>query len=149
MFPQTSLSLFTFIHWRRKWQPLHCSCLENPRDGGAWWAALYGVAQSRRRLKRLSSSSSSTYLAVVRDSQQNSSQIASLLDSSFPVLALEALSYGRQCPPLPAPFLCWKPTLTGPLLLNKCSCSTPTSWKACDLTANKLSVCFLGQGGCK
>ena len=101
----TSLSLFTFVHWRRKWQPtpvflpgeshgwrslvgcspwdrwgsdtteqlhfhfslscvgeengtpLHCSCLENPRDGGAWWAAVYGVAQSRTRLKRLSSSS--------------------------------------------------------------------------------------------
>ena len=40
--------------------PLHCSCLENPREGGAWWAALYGVAQSRTRLKRLSSSSSSS-----------------------------------------------------------------------------------------
>ena len=102
----TSLSLFTFMHWRRKWQPtpgffpgesqgrgslvgchlwgriesdtterlhfhfsLSCigegngnplqgSFLENPRDGGAWWAAVYGVAQSRARLKRLSSSSS-------------------------------------------------------------------------------------------
>ena len=40
--------------------PLHCSCLENPRDGAAWWAAVYGVAQSRTRLKRLSSSSSSS-----------------------------------------------------------------------------------------
>ena len=38
--------------------PLQCSCLENPRDGGAWWAAVYGVAQSQTRLKRLSSSSS-------------------------------------------------------------------------------------------
>ena len=37
--------------------PLQCSCLENPRDGGAWWAAVYGVVQSRTRLKRLSSSS--------------------------------------------------------------------------------------------
>ena len=103
----TSLSLFTFMHWRRKWQPtpvflpgesqgqrslvgfhlwgctesdttewLHfhlslscigegngnpfqCSCLENPRDGGACWAAVYGVTQSRTRLKWLSSSSSS------------------------------------------------------------------------------------------
>ena len=100
-----SLSLFTFMHWRGKWQPtplflpgesqgwgilvgcclwghaesdrterchfhfslscigegngnpLQCSCLENPRDGGAWWAAVYGVAQSRTRLKWLSSSS--------------------------------------------------------------------------------------------
>ena len=31
--------------------PLQCSCLENPRDGGAWWAAIYGVSQSRTRLK--------------------------------------------------------------------------------------------------
>ena len=37
--------------------PLQYSCLENPRDGGAWWAAVYGVAQSQTRLKRLSSSS--------------------------------------------------------------------------------------------
>ena len=39
--------------------PLQCSCLENPRDGGAWWAAVYGVAQSWTWLTRLSSSSSS------------------------------------------------------------------------------------------
>ena len=39
--------------------PLQCSCLENPRYRGGWWAAVYGVAQSRTRLKRLSSSSSS------------------------------------------------------------------------------------------
>ena len=38
--------------------PLQCSCLESPRDGGAWWAAVYGVEQSWTRLKRLSSSSS-------------------------------------------------------------------------------------------
>ena len=39
--------------------PLQCSCLENPKDGGAWWAAVYGVAQSQTRLTWLSSSSSS------------------------------------------------------------------------------------------
>jgi len=102
----TSLSLFTFMYWRRKWQltpvflpgesqgrgslvgcspwgcwesdtterlhfifslscigegngnPLQCSCLENPRDGGVWWAAVYGVAQSRTQLKQISSSRS-------------------------------------------------------------------------------------------
>ena len=37
--------------------PLQCSCLEHPRDGEAWWAAVYGVTQSRTRLKQLSSSS--------------------------------------------------------------------------------------------
>ena len=41
---------------------LICSCLENPRDRGALWAAIYGVAQSQTRLKRLSSSSSSTLM---------------------------------------------------------------------------------------
>ena len=34
----------------RNSNPLQCSCLENPRDGGAWWAAVYGVAQSQTRL---------------------------------------------------------------------------------------------------
>ena len=44
--------------------PLQCSCLQNPRDGGAWWAAVYGVAQSQTRPKRLSSSSSSSHLCL-------------------------------------------------------------------------------------
>ena len=48
----------------RKGNPLQCSCLEDPRDGGAWWAAVYGVAQRRTRLKWLSSSSSSSRSAV-------------------------------------------------------------------------------------
>ena len=51
----TSLSLFTFMHWRRKWQPLQCSCLENPRDG---------VAQSQTWLKWLSSSSSRSLYSI-------------------------------------------------------------------------------------
>ena len=51
----------TFTHWRRKWR-LHCSCLENPRDRGAWWAAVYGDSQSQTQLKWLSSSSWSSLL---------------------------------------------------------------------------------------
>ena len=43
--------------------PLQCSCLENPREGGAWWAAVCGVAQGRTRLKKLSSSSRAVILA--------------------------------------------------------------------------------------
>ena len=46
----TSLSLFTFMHWRRRWRPLQCSCLENPTGGGAWWAAVHEVAESWTRL---------------------------------------------------------------------------------------------------
>ena len=45
--------------------PLQCSCLENPTDGGAWFAAVYGVAQSRTQLKRLSSSSRHGGLSAV------------------------------------------------------------------------------------
>ena len=48
--------------------PLQCSCLENPMDGGAWWAAVHGVTQSQTRLKRLSSSSSSKSSLDVLDS---------------------------------------------------------------------------------
>ena len=111
----TSLWLFPFMHWKRKWQPtpvflpgesqgqgslvgchlwgltesdtterphfhfsfscigkgngspLQCSCLENPRDGGAWWAAVYGVTQSWTRLKRLSRGPRTNLPQILRD----------------------------------------------------------------------------------
>ena len=53
----TSLSLFTFTHWRRKWQPTPVFLPGESQGRGAWWAAVYGVAQSRTQLKWLSSSS--------------------------------------------------------------------------------------------
>ena len=56
----TSLSLSLSCIGEGNGNPLQCSCLENPKDGGAWWAAVCGVAQSRTRLKWLSSSSSSS-----------------------------------------------------------------------------------------
>ena len=49
----TSLSLFTFMNWEGNGNPLQCSFLENPRDGGAWWAAVSGVTQSRTWLSGL------------------------------------------------------------------------------------------------
>ena len=92
------------VHWRRKWQPtrvlawripgmyigegngnpLQCSCLENPREGGAWWAAVYGVAQSRTQLKRLSSGSSSSFRCTAKWISYTC--IHSFLDS-FPIEA--------------------------------------------------------------
>ena len=54
----TSLSLFTFMHWRRKWQPTPVFLPGESQGWGAWWAAVYGVAQSRTWLKWLGSSSS-------------------------------------------------------------------------------------------
>ena len=59
--------------------PLQCSCLENPRDGGAWWAAIYGVAQSRTWLKWLSSSSNGNDSVLGNKSQ--SLQLGKSLDA--------------------------------------------------------------------
>ena len=56
-----SICIYTSFLGEGNGNPLQCSCLENPRDRGAWWAAVYGVAQSRTRLKRLSSSSICIY----------------------------------------------------------------------------------------
>ena len=53
---RTRLSEFTFMHWRRKWQPTSEFLPGESQGGGAWWAAVYGVTLSRTRLKQLSSS---------------------------------------------------------------------------------------------
>ena len=54
----TWLSLFTFMHWRRKWQPTPVFLPGESQGQGVWWATVSGVAQSRTQLKRLSSNSS-------------------------------------------------------------------------------------------
>ena len=76
--------------------PLQCSCLENPRDGGAWWAAVCGVAQSQTQLKRFSSSSSSSSRHLFRP-------IYSVLSSSpHQTVGLWTQSFCLQCPrPMP------------------------------------------------
>ena len=56
----TSLSLFTFMHWRRKWQPTPVFLPGESQGRGAWWTAVYGVTQSQPQLKWLSSSSGSS-----------------------------------------------------------------------------------------
>ena len=58
----TSLSLFTFLHWRRKWQPLQCSCLENPRDGGAWWLRSMGSHRVRHDWSDLAAAAAGIFL---------------------------------------------------------------------------------------
>ena len=60
------LSLFTFIHWRRKWQPTPVFLHGESQGRGAWWAAVYGVAQSHIWLKRLSSSSSLWHILTTK-----------------------------------------------------------------------------------
>ena len=66
--------------------PLQCSCLENPRDGGAWWAAVYRVTQSRTRLKRLSSSSILWFVF-------SDSRYLLLLFESVPYVRIERISF--------------------------------------------------------
>ena len=63
----TSLSLSLSCTGEGNGTPLQCSCLENPRDSGAWRAAIYGVAQSRTRLKRLTSSSKRETVETMTD----------------------------------------------------------------------------------
>ena len=72
---------------------IQCSCLENPRDRGAWWAAVYGVAQSQTPLKQLSSSSSNS-LEVMKESVSSVSQ-------SCPTLQPHGLQHTRL--PWPSP----------------------------------------------
>ena len=73
--------------------PFQCSCLENPRDGGAWWAAVYGVAQSQTQLKRLSSSSSSSRLFYSR-----ASLVAQRLKRLPPMWETQVQSLGWEDP---------------------------------------------------
>ena len=62
----TKLSWGSITFGEGNGNPLQCSCLENPRDGGAWWAAVYGVTQSWTGLKRRSSSSSSSSITFLK-----------------------------------------------------------------------------------
>ena len=90
---QTWLNDFTFtFHFHalvKNGNPFQCSCMENARNEGAWWAAVYGIAQSQTQLKRLSSSSSISIYEVINispvnlDSTLASSSLAFLHDVLF------------------------------------------------------------------
>ena len=68
--------------------PLQCFCLENPRDGGAWWAAIYGVTQSRTRLKWLSSSSKKS--VAIYSQERSHNEVA---NSKELLLTLKSISF--------------------------------------------------------
>ena len=71
--------------------PLQCSCLENPRDGGVWWAAVYRVAQSRTQLKRLSSSSVGSGRRMISPQQLFKSQVSSPSPQIWFIFCLETI----------------------------------------------------------
>ena len=83
--------------------PLQYSCLENPRDGGAWWAAISGVTQSRTRLKRLSNSSSSSSPCL------NPSVALEKNPKSWQLQNLPGLAPRSVSEPYPMPTLLFKP----------------------------------------
>ena len=103
----TSLSLFTFMHWRRKWQPTPVFLPGESQDGAAWWAAISGVAQSRTRLKRLSSSSSSNVLAAyVRKSKSNPGNASRLQNPNTKEQAIKSSQLAFKQQPINI-FLLW------------------------------------------
>ena len=72
--------------------PLQCSCLENPRDGGAWWAAVYRVAQSQTRLKRLSISNIPSYAILLVAVGNGTVSLVSLSDFSCCAIGMQTIS---------------------------------------------------------
>ena len=96
--------------------PLQCSCLENPRDRRAWWAAIYGVTESRTRLKQLSSNSSSQHSHIYIHKKililSGDPRSSFYLQPSFPSLLL-GMCFWRfpgeqpQLPPLNSIGCCW------------------------------------------
>ena len=83
--------------------PLQCSCLENPRDGGAWWAAVYGVTQSRTWLKWLSSSMAIYFRLAEKSSKLQgylSSKKSILLWLSANISAASPNFFHKYCPNL-------------------------------------------------
>ena len=114
--------------------PLQCSCLENPRDGGAWWAAVYGVAKSRTWLKWLSSSSSS------RLSHSDAPSLFSVLCMLFAQLTWVALC---ACPWTPwggTAFTSWLSRAALTLSLGYVDCTGQAS-------ATNLCWCEAALGG--
>ena len=78
--------------------PLQCSCLENPRDGGAWWAAICGVAQSRTRLKQLSSSSRLVITFLPKSKRLLISRLQSLSAVILEPPKIKSLTVSTVCP---------------------------------------------------
>ena len=84
--------------------PLQCSCLENPRDGGAWWAAVYGVTQSRTRLKRLSICSKLHYIkSILIFSERENKILYSAIKITHMKMSISWICYAKSlqlCPTL-------------------------------------------------
>ena len=137
-------SLFTFMHWRRKWQPTPVFLLGESQGREAWWAAVYAVAQSWTRLKRRSSSSSMcvcVYTVVVQSLSSESLQLFVPLQTPWTAACQLPLSFIISQSLLRFMFiglvilsnhlnLCW------PLLL------LPSVFSSIRVFSNKLTLCI-------
>ena len=129
--------------------PFQCSCLENPRDGGAWWASVYGVAQSRTWLKQLSSSSSIYRKALnsltweVQSPLTNSNLLMSQLLVGKILKKVVTKLLGILAPPLPlgSSPLEWSERLSPRLEVLCCCCSCSVTKLCLTLCDPVLSAC--------
>ena len=103
--------------------PLQCSCLENPMGRGAWWAAIYGVAQSRTQLKRLSSSSSICISEVIDISPSNPDSSCASSSSAFHMMysAYKLNKQGDNIQPWCTPFPIWNQSVVPCVVLTVAS----------------------------
>ena len=117
--------------------PLQCSCLENPRDRGAWWVSVYGVAQSWTRLTRLSSSSSSRRKRDLKHLSFSSSALRTRVPRSAAAAAAAAAAKSRQsCPTLCDPRNGSPPGSPVPGILQ----ATTLEWVAIAFSKVKLTI---------
>ena len=119
--------ILEYTHGEGNGNPLQYSCLENPMDGGTWWAAICGVAQSQTRLKRLSSSSSRLYpinnIVIVSGAQQSNSVIhihVSILQTPLPSRLPHNIEQSSLCHTVSP---CWLSILN----IAMCTLSVPNS----------------------
>ena len=132
--------------------PLQCSCLENPGDGGAWWAAVYGVAHSRTRLKWLSSSSSLKLISLLCYAFSVKACLSGTLGPSFctpsPCVGFAVVSAPPHAPHL-EPDLDWR---FRPLCLLMCrimqTCSLGWVLSAFSCCSRRLALSQLSPQQC-
>ena len=142
------IRIYIYIHTRThtygegNGNPLQCSCLENPRDGGALWADVYGVTQSWTRLKWLSSSSTHTYIYVERGERQRDTEKGAEIKNT-------SVQF-KQCYMILSIRDAWVPSWHGSWVLPKYLIQVNTRWKPLSFMAkSQKSYSLISAISCK